>query len=381
MGALSSGGARLVGQTPDFDDYYVYLAVYDPGPGRGWMVQKLGPPYRQFLSLGGVNHGVVNYTVTHDLWISQLFSTYDPAKGQWVENHLSNGEFMISGSPLYKDGVAAIVVDDTLHYGIYDTANGGYWKNGFETLTDHPVITGISYGTVQFTVNGVSDLRGYDWKTQIWAANGKYTRAYAGFVAQPNSGNPPLNVWLTEVSFGTDSDTDPLTRWTYTFGDGNTMHARSPYHVYTDRLNYTCSLNYFNSTYIDTESVTIYCNDVTAPVVNSFTINYGEVSTNNPTVVLTFSVTDNTGTVAQQSFSDTQIFVPSPGHWEDLWTDWEAFNPNYRIKQWTFTNRDNGTKRVKARFRDPSGNVSAIASDSIQLKMRRAMPYMLLLLE
>ena len=253
--------------------YHIYYAVFDPGPGRGWTVQSTDIIIIDFTykaGLVGVHHGLVCFYQSVDIYESFTFTTYDPSKGQWI----SFVDFAGSSSgwdPYFKDGVISVTLGNTLYYAIYDTANGGYWNAKTETGLTNPVITGISYGTVQLTVNGVPALRGYDWKTQTWSS-GNYTRAYAGFVAQPTSANLPLTVWLTDVSFGTDSDTDPLSRWTYTFGDGNTAHVRSTYHVYTGRKMYTCSLNYFNSNYTDTESVTIDCSQLkprgALPVLN-----------------------------------------------------------------------------------------------------------------
>ena len=85
----------------------------------------------------------------------------------------------------------------------------------------------------------------------------------------------------------------------------------------------------------------------------SVTINGGAAGTHNPTVTLTLSATDNSGTVSQMQFSNDGTTYLTP----------EAYATS---KAWTLTSGD-GTKTVYAQFKDTAGNWSVAVSDTIVL--------------
>jgi len=92
--------------------------------------------------------------------------------------------------------------------------------------------------------------------------------------------------------------------------------------------------------------------DTTLPS-GSVAINGGAAATNKPTVTLTLSATDNSGTVSQMQFSNDNVTYSAP-------------ESDATSKTWTLPSGD-GIKTVYVKFSDPSGNWSTAASDSITL--------------
>lgn len=91
----------------------------------------------------------------------------------------------------------------------------------------------------------------------------------------------------------------------------------------------------------------------TTPPTGSVTINGGAPATNNATVTLTLSATDNVGAVAQMQFSnDGATYTPA-----------EAYATT---KTWTLPAGD-GLKTVYVKFKDAAGNWSTAASATITL--------------
>jgi len=91
----------------------------------------------------------------------------------------------------------------------------------------------------------------------------------------------------------------------------------------------------------------------TIPPSGIISINRNAPSTNSPTVTLSLSATDNSGTVAQMRFSNDNVTYTTP----------EAYATT---KTWTLPAGD-GPKAVYIKFSDQNGNWSSPASDSITL--------------
>ncbi len=90
----------------------------------------------------------------------------------------------------------------------------------------------------------------------------------------------------------------------------------------------------------------------TTPPTGTITINSGAASTNNPSVTLTLTCSDNVG-CSQMQFSNDNVTYSTP----------EAYGTT---KSWTLTPGD-GTKTVYAKFKDAAGNWSTAYSDTIDL--------------
>ncbi len=100
------------------------------------------------------------------------------------------------------------------------------------------------------------------------------------------------------------------------------------------------------------DGITVSATDTTPPT-GTVTISGGAAYATSPSVTLTLSATDNSGTVSQMQFS----------HDGASYSAAEAYAPT---KAWTLTGGD-GSKTVSAKFRDAAGNWSAAASDTIVL--------------
>ncbi len=91
----------------------------------------------------------------------------------------------------------------------------------------------------------------------------------------------------------------------------------------------------------------------TTPPTGTIQINNGVSATNQLTVTLSLSATDDSGTVSQMRFSEDNLTYTTP----------EPFTSS---KPWTLPTGD-GTKSLTIKFSDPSGNWSAPVSDTIVL--------------
>ncbi len=108
----------------------------------------------------------------------------------------------------------------------------------------------------------------------------------------------------------------------------------------------------------------VYCKNLTITVVadtiipaGSIMINGGAAFTKTTASTLTLSATDNSGTVSQMMFSNDNV----------IWSAWS----NYAASTaWTLT-AGQGTKTVYAQFKDTTGNVSTVASDTVQLDITK----------
>lgn len=99
--------------------------------------------------------------------------------------------------------------------------------------------------------------------------------------------------------------------------------------------------------------VTVGSPSDTTPPTGSVIINGGATATNNPSVTLTLSATDDSGTVAQMQFSNDGVTFSVP-------------EPYATSKTWSLSAGD-GTKTVSAKFTDAAGNWSVAATDAIVL--------------
>jgi PKD repeat protein len=74
----------------------------------------------------------------------------------------------------------------------------------------------------------------------------------ADFIGTPRSGSKPLTVQFTDQS---TNGSEPITSWSWTFGDGATSTARNPSHTYNSGGTYTVSLTVQTSVGSDTETM------------------------------------------------------------------------------------------------------------------------------
>ncbi len=101
------------------------------------------------------------------------------------------------------------------------------------------------------------------------------------------------------------------------------------------------------------ESPKITVNTDTTPPTGSITMNSGAAATNNSTVTLALSATDDSGTVAQMQFSNDNV-------------TYAAAETYAASRAWTLSSGE-GAKTVYVKFQDAAGNWSSPASDTITL--------------
>lgn len=104
------------------------------------------------------------------------------------------------------------------------------------------------------------------------------------------------------------------------------------------------------------------------PPIGTVKINVDAASVTSPNVILNLSATDSNSEVSAMHFSNDNIH----------WSDWVAYAAT---SAWDLTsaafggNTNAGTKTVYVQFKDPSGNTSATASDSIAYSISAAADY------
>jgi PKD repeat protein len=316
-----------------YSGLYVHYAVYDAI--RGYWVKSETPT-------GGST--VYSLTSTQGViaWNSGLYIhyvNYDAQRGSWVKSETPTG-----GSTVYSltnaQGVIAWNSGLYVHYVIYDAQRGSWVKS--ETPTGGLTVTNLTVqdATVSWQTTFNYYTKGYKPSNGTWYDG--VTQPQACFVASPTSGNPSLWVWFWDMSVG-------AFYWSWTFGDGNSSILRSPYYLYSGAGVYTATLTVTGAGGISSSTTTI-TTDLTGPT-GTVSINGGAAYTNQLAVTLNLNATDNSGAVAQMSFSSDN----------STWSGWE---PYALTRVWTLSDGD-GEKWVYARFQDGAGNVSATGSDSI----------------
>jgi hypothetical protein len=155
-----------------------------------------------------------------------------------------------------------------------------------------------------------------------------------------------VTLTCTDVSgFGCDK--------TYYTTDGTTPNTSSPVYSSPINISVTTTLKFFstdlasNSETVKTE---IYTLDTTPPT-GTIIINLGAAFTDNPSVTLTLTCSDNLS-CSQMQFSNDNVTYSTP-------------EPYGTTKSWTLSSGD-GIKTVYVKFKDVAGNWSTAYSDTIE---------------
>lgn len=341
-GSVDSAGATVVSEPKNHHgvvawnaDTMVYFAVYDPTRGLWMLASRLSGGFvYEVKNLDGVVAWVSGTTTVY-------YRTYDPVAGQW-----RGGSVASPGAPsitdlAVADGVAAWSASTDIYCRTYDHA-AGTWKDANVSKPGYVTALTITQGTVTWTSGTTNYTRGFNRTNAAWY-NG-VTLPYAGFVASPSAGNPPLTVWFTDLSLGASA-------WSWNFGDGGTSSVRTPYHVFHGfaRFNVAQTVTGPAGTHATNQPV---ATDTNAPA-GSIVINGGQAHTPSTNVTLTLSAADNSGAVSQMQLSHDGA-------------NYSAWEPYATSKSWGLRPGD-GLKTVYVRFRDAAANVSAPATDTITL--------------
>ena len=309
----------------------VFFAAYDPRAGI-WKKGSVasGAPGEMINT-----NGIVAWTVAATVYCL----AYDPLSGTWKANPLNAG-----GIPFdlrNASGVVAFTRNPVVAYAAFDGARGA-WANGSVNAGFTSDLT-VSNATVAWSTSTQAYRRGYDGPAGVWTPN--VAKPLAFFLASTNSGNAPLVVTFIDLSTGGRL-------WAWNFGDSaGTSVRRSPIYRFTGFGQFLVTETVSGDGGVSATNLLIRT-DTVAPA-GTVTINNGDAVTTNVNVMLQLSATDNSGTVAAMRFSND----------ETNWSDWETFGA---AKAWTLA-PGGGQKTVFAQFRDTAGNVSASATDTIEL--------------
>ncbi len=149
------------------------------------------------------------------------------------------------------------------------------------------------------------------------------------------------DLWSEWKSFATDTEAP----WSWSFTAPENDGHYEFYSIATDDG---------NNTEAPPETADTRCGiDTTAPIISSLLINEGAFFTTSPQVTLSVSAFDNGSGVDSIQLS-TDLYT---------WTKWQPYSDSISF---TLPTGD-GLKTVYARVRDRAGNVSEVASDSIEL--------------
>ena len=211
--------------------FYVNFLTYDPFRQQ-WMKNdpSSAGPYTQ-VSDFTLNNGVAAWRCHLDSGSDSVrFGTYSPRYGLWYWS----GWDRAAASLLNKDGVVAWL---DAEYGVIANIYDAYyeidrpgdlwpgpWRYTNAWYPNPPTSLAIQDATVHYLEGATAYTLGYDPGKGYWVSTPTKLRAY--FLAQPDRGQPPLWVWLTDMSFGG-------TAWTWQFGDGYGANSRSTYHNFT----------------------------------------------------------------------------------------------------------------------------------------------------
>ncbi len=318
------------------------FVVYDPLSGT-WKAKSLTTPAVS-LSVPKNRGGIVAWNADQTVY----YVAYDPIIRSWISGFLSTpGSFI--GDIQDLDGVVAWPVGNNVHYRVYDPNRAPAWREGDVPGTAIINNLTIANSTVYWSSGTPSQnhTAGYNSTTGLWT--GSATPVHASFLVSAISGNPPLFIWFTDLSLGGTS-------WSWNFGDGATAVGRTPYHAFNGLGRYQIVQTVAGPAGTSTANTNILT-DLMSPS-GAILINNDDSYTRSASVMLTISVTDNSGVISAMRFSNTNN------------ANWSSWMPYSTSLAWTLSAGD-GLKSVYGQFTDPSSNLFNV-SDSITLDSRPA---------
>jgi len=319
----------------------IYFRVYDPITGAWKESLPISNAGYGSISNPQNSGGVVAWVADQTVWCI----TYDPLLRNWAYTNFNMGAGNYITDIEVSTGVAAWLANNVAYYAIYDVSRSA-WRAGIGSGGFTTTLT-VGNSTVNWIGGGTAYRAGYTVSSGVWTT-GIQTPAHSGFLVSTNAGAAPLFVWFTDLSLGGSS-------WSWNFGDGITATGRTPYHVFSGFGRFAVF-----QTVSGSGSSTAFTNiltDTAAPA-GTMLINNGALYTPTNRVTLTLAVTDNSGTIAQMRFSNTNNVS---------WSPWVPYATNFA---WTLGDGPDGNRSVYGQFMDPSSNISFTISASIYLDSR-----------
>jgi PKD repeat protein len=180
---------------------------------RGWPSSGSSPVLAQSgtLNLGaGVHNWFADVGVTAGGDITLAYSRSSSSTPQSIRYAVH----LASDPPGVMNEIAALQTSSAPY-------NGGRWGD-YAGVDEDPAAPGTFWSHLEFSQG--------QWATWVdtWSVATPPAVA-SNFNASPTSGDAPLTVSFTDASTGPN----PLTSWSWTFGDGGTSTLQNPVHTYT----------------------------------------------------------------------------------------------------------------------------------------------------
>lgn len=229
--------ANITSNLPVGSSNITYVSVKDDDPDHVW------------VSMGGYNnHGV-----------------YETTDGGGTWNNISSGLPLLPVMCVIQNkdytGIELYAGTDA---GVYVYRDGGPWTSFSDGLPNVVVAElEIHYASTPAdnVLYAASFGRGV-WKSDLYSPT---AAPIADFSGAPTIGIAPLDVNFTDLS------QNPVTTWSWDFGDGNTSTQQNPLNTYTDPGTYTVMLSVTGPGGNDSETKTDYITVDYAPPTCDFT--------------------------------------------------------------------------------------------------------------
>ncbi len=168
----------------------------------------------------------------------------------FIATNLSYGPWNLTAN--FTANETIIHINDTVQFTDTSSEWGAYPNSWNWSFGDGAVdSTNVSTVAHKYTTHGLKTvtLTAYMWQNssisnvskKVHYINVTYPIPVSNFTADPVAGIYPLAVQFTDLSTG-----DAITKWNWSFGDGNFSNAQNPIYVYRRGGNYTITLNATN---------------------------------------------------------------------------------------------------------------------------------------